>query len=94
MPLLADDKKIQDIRREGLITAAGYTVKKAALSELDLFRKFLPEHKKSNPVLAKSNLTLMPSRRADGRARRIRICAGFVTLWQCKNLAGLEYIRM
>jgi len=85
--LLTDHKKIQDMKRCGLISASGYTVKKAALSELDLFRKFLSEHKKSNPVQAKQKLTLMPSRRADGVPAgsgyvRVLLTYGSTRVWQ------------
>ncbi len=43
--LLRDDKKLQDLQREGLLTAADYSVNKAAMSELALFGKLLPDHK-------------------------------------------------
>lgn len=64
--LLKDNVKIKEMQSRGLLTAANYSVHKAAISELYLFNKELAKHRIKFPKQVKPTLILMPERRADG----------------------------
>ncbi len=54
------------MQARGLLTAANYSVHKAAITELYLFDKELTKHRVKFPKKAKPKLILMPERRTDG----------------------------
>jgi len=64
--LLKDKDNIKAMQARGLLTAANYSVHKAAITELYLFDKELTKHRVKFPKKAKPKLILMPERRTDG----------------------------
>lgn len=64
--LLSEPAELGRLRLAGLRTASRYSVRAAAVSELDLFSRALAGHRASANVRAKPILKLMHSRRGDG----------------------------
>lgn len=64
--LLTNRKQLHRMQSAGLLTASTFSVHNAAVTEINLFEKFLPGHREHFPIQEKRKLVLMPSRRKDG----------------------------
>jgi GT2 family glycosyltransferase/glycosyltransferase involved in cell wall biosynthesis len=63
---LASTSVLRKLQVSGLLTASGYSVHKAAVSECVQIKEALENHRKINNKVIKKNLILIPARRPDG----------------------------
>ena len=63
---LASTSALRKLQVGGLLTASGYSVHKAAISECVQIKEALENHRKINQRVIKRNLILIPARRPDG----------------------------
>ncbi len=69
--LLHDQNKLRIMQRFSMLTASTFSVHNAAMSEINLFGRVLPGHRKCYPIKERPKLILMPSRRTDGYPKKI-----------------------
>ena len=63
--LISDKPLLEEMKTAGIETAGGYSSKKAALSELNLFSEFLSVHRIKYPKKDKVTVSIVPVRRDD-----------------------------
>lgn len=65
MSLLDNSEKLESMKKAGLDTASRYSPQKAALSELEIFAKYLTVHRELYPKSDKTSICIIPVRRDD-----------------------------